>query len=157
MNKKVGTIPVPNGTRRDLILEAGAFSQQMALPWQADFRDCAAGDVTDPLVAGRNRRVGWWPTNRPDEVFPDSAPTARTSWARYADKNFPELPKDRDPTAAEQTAYFKAMVDDWWTLGFVIQTTPAGAAQDLYEVEFTDKAAVVAPVIAAIPGPVAGG
>ena len=48
-------------------------------------------------------------------------------------------------------------MDDWWTLGFVIQTTPAGAAQDLYEVEFTDKAAVVAPVIAAIPGPVAGG
>src|SRR5262249_189878 len=85
LNKKVGTIPVPGGTRRDLILEAGAFSQQMALPWQADFRDCAAGDVTDPLVAGTNRRVGWWPTNRPDEVFPDSAPTARTSWARYAD------------------------------------------------------------------------
>src|SRR5262249_15371914 len=42
--KIVGSIPVPGEkaekARRDLVLEAGAFSQQMALPWQADFMDC---------------------------------------------------------------------------------------------------------------------
>jgi hypothetical protein len=49
-NLTVGTIPVPGEGRRDVIVEAGAFSQQMALPWQADFFDCSAGPVDDPSV-----------------------------------------------------------------------------------------------------------
>src|SRR5262249_21735370 len=31
--KKIGTLPVPGEVRRDLVVEAGTFSQQMALPW----------------------------------------------------------------------------------------------------------------------------
>src|SRR5262249_13421892 len=58
--KKVGSIPTPGvSTRRDLIVEAGTFSQQMALPWQADFRDCAFGPVTDASMPDGQRQVGW--------------------------------------------------------------------------------------------------
>src|SRR5262249_50817374 len=60
-NSKIGTIPVPGGNRRDLVIEGGTFSQQMALPWQADFRDCTGGPVDDPSVTGKQRRVAWWP------------------------------------------------------------------------------------------------
>ena len=122
LGRKIGTVPVPGvNTRRDLVVEAGTFSQQMALPWQADFTDCAAGPVDDPSVVATRRRVGWWPTNRPDEVFPAPTPNVRESWARKADGT----PFD-----------YKAMVETWWTLGFVVETTPAGAPKDFYEVEF---------------------
>ena len=42
----------------------------------------------------------------------------------------------QNPFPADDAAEFKAMVDTWWTLGFVVETTPAGAPKDLYEVEF---------------------
>ncbi len=42
-------------------VEAGDVTKQMALPWQADFYDCQAeGDF------------GWWPSQRPDSVFPEA-------------------------------------------------------------------------------------
>jgi hypothetical protein len=134
LGRKVGTVPVPGTGRRDLVIEAGTFSQQMALPWQADFRDCAAGPVDDPSVAGKTRRVAWWPTNRPDEVFPAPTPGVRQPWARNASNT---------PFPDDDAAGFKAMVDTWWTLGFVIETTPDGAPKDLYEVEFN-----VSPLVA---------
>jgi hypothetical protein len=140
LGRTVGTVPVPgDSSRRDLVIEAGAFSQQMALPWQADFRDCAAGPVDDPSVAGKTRRVAWWPTNRPDEVFSASTPTVRKPWARDASEN---------PFPDNDAAGFKAMVDNWWTLGFIIETTPTGAPKDLYEVEF-NVAPPSGPLIAA--------
>jgi hypothetical protein len=140
LGRTVGTVPVPGDrNRRDLVIEAGAFSQQMALPWQADFRDCAAGPVDDPSVAGKTRRVAWWPTNRPDEVFSALSPTVRVPWARDASQN---------PFPNDDAAGFKAMVDTWWTLGFVVETTPAGAPKDLYEVEF-NVAPPAGPLVAA--------
>jgi len=140
LGRTVGTVPVPGDqNRRDLVIEAGAFSQQMALPWQADFRDCTAGPVDDPSVAGKTRRVAWWPTNRPDEVFSASAPTMRKPWARDASEN---------PFPDNDAAGFRAMVDNWWTLGFIIETTPPGAPKDLYEVEF-NVAPPAGPLVAA--------
>jgi L-Lysine epsilon oxidase N-terminal/L-lysine epsilon oxidase C-terminal domain len=131
--RKVGSIPVPGGNRHDLVIEAGTFSQQMALPWQADFRACTAESVTDDSLPGKSRRVAWWPTNRPDEVFPESTPNARQPWARHADG----------------TSFgVKAMVEMWWTLGFVAETTPAGAPTDFYEVEF-NVGPTAGPVVAA--------
>lgn len=47
----------------DLQMRAGLFSQQMAIPWQADFLSCVKSDhngVTD---------AGWWPAQRPDDVY----------------------------------------------------------------------------------------
>jgi hypothetical protein len=126
--KKVGSIPVPGETtRRDLIVEAGTFSQQMAVPWQADFRDCAFGPVSDPTAPDQQRQVGWWPTNRPDEVFAHSAPNDRVPWARLS---------SGDPFPNNDAQGFRAMVDSWFTLGFVCETTPQDAPKQLYEVEF---------------------
>jgi hypothetical protein len=136
--KKIGTIPVPGepppNARRDLVVEAGTFSQQMALPWQADFRDCAFGPVKDPTMPASTRQVGWWPANRPDEVFPDVTPTNRVTWARLG---------NGDAFPADDAQGFKTMVDSWFTLGFVVETTPQNAPRQLYEVEF-NKGALVA-------------
>jgi hypothetical protein len=136
--KKIGTIPVPGepppNARRDLVVEAGTFSQQMALPWQADFRDCAFGPVKDPTMPASTRQVGWWPANRPDEVFPDATPTNRVIWARLG---------NGDAFPADDAQGFRTMVDSWFTLGFVVETTPQNAPRQLYEVEF-NKGALVA-------------
>jgi len=145
-NRTVGTIPVPGEGRRDVIVEAGAFSQQMALPWQADFLDCSAGSVDDPSVAGGQRRVGWWPMTRPDEVFPFDRPKDRRPWARVAD---PQTPLGFREMQSENE-----MVNLWSTLGFVVETTPDGAPKDLYEVEF-NKAPAAVLVAAAAPKPAA--
>jgi hypothetical protein len=142
LNRTVGTIPVPGEGRRDVIVEAGVFSQQMALPWQADFFDCAADFVDDQSVADKRRRVGWWPMTRPDEVFPVDSPKDRRPWARAADRQlgFREIQSKNE------------MVNLWSTLGFVVETTPDGAAKDLYEVEF-NKAPAAVLVAAAAPKP----
>jgi L-Lysine epsilon oxidase N-terminal/L-lysine epsilon oxidase C-terminal domain len=144
-NRTVGTIPVPGEGRRDVIVEAGAFSQQMALPWQADFFDCSAGPVDDPSVAGGQRRVGWWPMTRPDEVFPVDSPKDRRPWARAAERQlgFREIESKNE------------MVKLWSTLGFVVEATPDGAAKDLYEVEFNKAPHAAVLVAAAAPKPAA--
>jgi L-Lysine epsilon oxidase N-terminal/L-lysine epsilon oxidase C-terminal domain len=70
-------------------VEAGDVTKQMAVPWQADFHDCQAeGDF------------GWWPSQRPDAVFPEAGGD-RVSWTR-------------DIVKSKQD-----MVDHWWELGVV--------------------------------------
>jgi L-lysine epsilon oxidase-like protein len=146
-NRTVGTIPVPGEGRRDVIVEAGAFSQQMALPWQADFLDCSAGSVDDQSVAGGQRRVGWWPMTRPDEVFPFDRPKDRRPWAR--------VPAPQTPLGFREMQSHNEMVNLWSTLGFVVETTPDSAPKDLYEVEF-NKAPAAVLVAAAAPKPAVG-
>jgi L-Lysine epsilon oxidase N-terminal/L-lysine epsilon oxidase C-terminal domain len=141
--RKVGTIPVPGEDRRDVLVEAGAFSQQMALPWQADFLDCAAGPVDDPSVTGGQRRVGWWPTTRPDDVFPLDDPKDRRPWAR--------VPDPQTPLGFREIQSENEMVSLWSTLGFVVETTPDDAPKDLYEVEFNQAPPAVMMVAAAAP------
>lgn len=46
----------------DVRLQAGFFTQQMALPWQADFMSCVKSDHNGRTDAG------WWPAQRPDDV-----------------------------------------------------------------------------------------
>jgi len=152
LNRKVGTIPVPGEGRRDVIVAAGAFTQQMALPWQADFLDCSGGSpddpstgVDDPSVAGGKRRVAWWPTTRPDDVFPLDSPKDRRPWAR--------VPDSRTPLGFRKIQSENEMVNLWSTLGFVVETTPEGGPKDLYEVEFNKAPMLVA---AATPKPAAG-
>jgi hypothetical protein len=146
--RTVGTIPVPGEARRDVVVEAGAFSQQMALPWQADFLDCAAGPVADPSVEGGQRRVGWWPMTRPDDVFPLDRPKDRRPWARIADPT--------TPAGYREMQSHNEMVDLWSTLGFVVETMSNDAPKDLYEVEF-NKAPAAVLVAAAAPRPAAAG
>jgi len=63
--KKIGTVLNP---ALGLKIEPGLFSQQMALPWQADFFACKREDVTGGREPGRERWFGWWPAHRPDDV-----------------------------------------------------------------------------------------
>jgi hypothetical protein len=46
----------------------GCLSEIMAVPWQADFRDCDGG--------------GWWPSQRPDIAMTDAnnVPGSQASW-----------------------------------------------------------------------------
>jgi hypothetical protein len=102
-NRTVGRIPIPAGGHRNLNVQAGAFSQQMALPWQTDFRECEADadTVSDPSLMryGKpTRRIGWWPANRPDDVFPISSPKRRMPWARDVKGNsFPAFNNRQPP------------------------------------------------------------
>jgi len=50
-------------------VRAGFFSQQMALPWQADFYACKKE------ASGH----GWWPAQRPDDVYKTAAQVAAGS------------------------------------------------------------------------------
>jgi hypothetical protein len=145
-SKVVGSIPVPGSGRADLTIEASAFSQQMALPWQADFLACTSETVDDTSVAGKLRRVAWWPTNRPDDVFPLDTPSTRISWARVADQ--------AQPSGFRDMASYNEMVSLWSTLGFVVETSSATAPRDLYEIEFGTKPTPV--VVAAAPAPAPG-
>jgi hypothetical protein len=70
--------------------EAGDITCQLAVPWQADFVDCTQdGDYA------------WWPSQRPDEVFPR--------------KGAEQLAWIRDLVDSPQQ-----MVENWFKLGVVI-------------------------------------
>jgi hypothetical protein len=116
----VGRVPVPVAAgqpakTRDIAVEAGAFSQQMALPWQADFLDCRSEEHQFPPNV--RRRIGWWPLQRPDRVFLAASPTTRQSWAR-------------DPDGTDFGGDYQSMVKKWSTLGFVL-----GEQGKLFEVD----------------------
>jgi len=57
-------------------LDPGGLTESMALPWQADFIDCA-WEQSGGLGNGR----GWWPAQRPDDVFTSVGGTM-DSWLR---------------------------------------------------------------------------
>jgi L-Lysine epsilon oxidase N-terminal/L-lysine epsilon oxidase C-terminal domain len=85
-----------------LKVRAGFFSQQMALPWQADFMDCKK--EKHPVAVGTKTPkldYAWWPGQRPDDVFVGENANAMVPWART-------LKSHED------------MVGSWFTRGFVI-------------------------------------
>jgi hypothetical protein len=137
----LGLIPVPGeASPAQLEFGPGLFTQQMAVPWQADFRECEAGFVSDPDIPGKRqmRRIAWWPANRPDDVFPQDTPKSRKSWARL-------LAKEGDPASErpfwdaddnDLDAHFRDMVELWSTLGFVVEMKPDGTLlRDLFEID----------------------
>src|SRR5207244_9536794 len=63
----------------------GFFSQQMALPWQADFYDCRQERKEGP--PGRTEYFFmWWTAQRPDNVFLSGGGGKRDRWVREFDK-----------------------------------------------------------------------
>jgi hypothetical protein len=60
-----------------LTVGAGFFSQQMALPWQADFYECARESWNNGGISH-----AWWPGQRPDDVFLESNQREQKEWAR---------------------------------------------------------------------------
>ncbi len=96
-----------------LTVEAGFFSQQMALPWQADFMDCAG----DPSTLGTD--FGWWPAQRPDNVYKTVADATAgvnmVEWVRG-------VPPPTVPTPPPGAGHAR-MVLFWSQLGFVWPTS----------------------------------
>jgi hypothetical protein len=79
----------------------GHFTRQMAVPWHADFNDCRnEGDY------------GWWPSQRPTDVLPSPAASARVDWARPS-KQF---------TSGKQVSGHSDMLENWYKFGFVVQS-----------------------------------
>jgi hypothetical protein len=72
-------------------LKAGDVTKQMAVPWQADFADCA-----------QEGELAWWPAQHPDDVFPESG-GPQVSWTR-----------DIVNSKAD-------MVREWHRLGFIVK------------------------------------
>jgi hypothetical protein len=98
----------------DVAVRPGFLTQQMALPWQADFRDCKREPLTN-TATGMETWAMWWAAQRPDDVFPEDTPKQQVSWAR------PPLFTGAD----DDPARFKDMVKSWSTLGFITRQDPA--------------------------------
>jgi hypothetical protein len=72
-------------------LKPGDITKQMAVPWQADFNDCA-----------QEGELVWWPAQRPDDIFPE--------------KGGPQVPWTRKLVNTGSD-----MVKKWHRLGFVVR------------------------------------
>lgn len=107
---------VPGVTLADRVLTGPGFlTQSMAVPWQADFRECKKEELTN-TVTGERSFAMWWAAQRPDDVFPEDDPDNQVAWARAP--HFPA--SDTEPER------FKDMVKGWPTLGFVARRTAEG-------------------------------
>jgi hypothetical protein len=76
-------------------LKPGDVTKQMALPWQADFTDCAQDQEGDQNLA-------WWPGQRPDDVYPEAGGG--------------QVPWTRDLVNSKED-----MIKNWYRLGFVVK------------------------------------
>ena len=72
-------------------LKPGDITKQMAVPWQADYNDCA-----------QEGELAWWPAQRPDDVFPEAG-GPQVPWTRGIVKDMSD------------------MVQKWHRLGFVVK------------------------------------
>lgn len=77
----------------------GDLTKQMAIPWQADFFDCAYEESKDG-----DRGLFWWPMHRPNDVFPIGGGPQK-EWIR-----------DEDGINSRYD-----FVQKWHNLGFIIQ------------------------------------
>jgi hypothetical protein len=92
-------------------LSPGDISQQMSLPWQTDFVDCA---YEDPYV--------WWPAQRPINVL--LAPTSSTHSPSHDETETKYVQWDRRFTRKPSTEGITAkdMVSDFYRLGHVLRS-----------------------------------
>ncbi|AKI99600.1 hypothetical protein ATI61_109208 [Archangium gephyra] len=103
----------------------GFFSQQMALPWQADFYDCQK----ELYKAGEEGMYHmWWCAHRPDDVRVKKGDKDMQPWARKLNalaKAVPPGPEVVNPAGdhltPERLEQYAQMHKNWATLGFVIK------------------------------------
>ena len=103
-------------------LEPGDLCKYMAVPWQADFNECAYEHVAD-------RFVWWWPVQRPAFVYVERDGRLR---------QVPWVGTDSDQNAADYVEFADDvdMVRLWSRLGFVVN---AGTADEPRFVEVERK------------------
>jgi hypothetical protein len=80
-------------------LSPGDISQQMSLPWQTDFVDCA---YEDPYV--------WWPAQRPINVRP------------YAEEDYMQWDRRFNRQKTPKSMEAKDMIHDFYRLGHVLRS-----------------------------------
>lgn len=110
--------PLSLGFDPKLGLEPGDMTRYMALPWQADFNECATQRI-------QGRMLWWWPAQRPIAVFPMDEATGEVG------AQVPWIGSDGDPAARGFFCFpdHLEMQRDWSRLGFVFKRTKDGASQ----------------------------
>ena len=83
----------------------GEVTQYNAVPWQADFLLCDWKEMQGLLPM----QLGWWPAQRPDDVYTTVGATEMRPWARGLGNEFQD------------------MVDKWDRLGFVVDRGAPGS------------------------------
>jgi hypothetical protein len=104
----------------------GFFTQQMALPWQADFYDCHKEKFETP--DGPEYFYMWWTAQRPDDVYP-SGKDAQARWVRPFDT---AKSGDAPDALDNELARFEQMQQRWPELQFIIRA-PKGTNHDCEE------------------------
>jgi hypothetical protein len=99
-------------------LEPGDLTRYMALPWQADFNECATQRI-------QGRVLWWWPAQRPIAVFLPDETTGGPG------RQVPWIGSDKDPTMRGYFAFadHMEMLRDWDKLGFVLDVGKPGRPQ----------------------------
>jgi len=97
-----------------LTFGAGFFSQQMALPWQADFYDCHKEEHTED-GSPEPRIYMWWTAQRPDDI----RAVAGGPYRRWVEP-FDAASQTQDPDDVANLARFEQMRTRWFELKFVI-------------------------------------
>jgi hypothetical protein len=105
----------PGFTLGPLTFQAGFFSQQMALPWQADFYDCHKEEHT-PDDSHESLVYMWWTAQRPDDIRPAVGSDYRRWVAPFDAAKDPDVD---DPDAIANLARFEQMRTRWWQLSFL--------------------------------------
>ncbi|WP_322071468.1 LodA/GoxA family CTQ-dependent oxidase [Paraburkholderia bannensis] len=118
-------------------MEPGDVTRYMAVPWQADFNECAA----QPLDG---RTLWWWPAQRPEFVYLEPAPLKVAAFAAeappppdlHSGRQVPWIGTDFDQMAPDFIVFpdDTDMVRYWSGLGFVMEKTVQGE-QRFVEVE----------------------
>jgi hypothetical protein len=110
--------PLSLGFDPKLGLEPGDMTRYMALPWQADFNECATQRI-------QGRVLWWWPAQRPIAVFPLDETTGEVG------AQVPWIGSDGDPVARGFFCFpdHLEMQRDWSRLGFVYKRLKDGASE----------------------------
>ncbi len=101
-----------------LTFQPGFFSQQMALPWQADFYDCHKEEHT-PDESDERLFYMWWTAQRPDDIRADAS-SAYRRWVEQLDPaNDGDTPDDPDDIT--NLNRFEQMRTRWSELSFIVR------------------------------------
>ena len=96
-------------------LEPGDLTRYMAVPWQADFNECATQRI-------QGRLFWWWPAQRPISVFLPDETTGQPG------RQVPWIGSDDDSTVRGFFCFpdHMEMLRDWDKLGFVLDVGKSG-------------------------------
>ena len=99
-------------------LEPGDLTRYMALPWQADFNECATQRI-------QGRVLWWWPAQRPIAVFLPDEVTGKPG------SQVPWIGSNEDPAARGFYCFADhlEMLRSWDKLGFVLDVGQPGTPQ----------------------------